>query len=190
MKRCVRTWCLVGAWIVSALLGMESQAQEKAKEKKPPRAALPPHVGEVLSSQQEKQARAIAEKYEPELDGIRDEIRRAEAALLKARSDREKFLEGVLTAEQKMAVKAYDAKIKSEAEKLAEDRRLLEDELYQVRSKRDHEIEALLTPEQKARLKEISQETKSKREANKKAKASAKAKPKEPTKDKAAPAPQ
>ena len=63
MKRCVRTWCLVGAWVVPVLVGMESLAQEKTKKES--RAALPPHVKEVITAEQEKLARKIMEQYEP-----------------------------------------------------------------------------------------------------------------------------
>src|SRR5947208_3513653 len=91
MYRCVRAWCLLGAWIVLAWVGMESQAQEKTK--KEPRAALPPHMKEVMTAEQEKQARKIMETYEPELDKLRDDIRHLELASTKARVEREKFLE-------------------------------------------------------------------------------------------------
>src|SRR2546427_7405389 len=143
MKRCVRTWCLLGAWVVPTLVGMESQAQEKTKKES--RAALPPHVKEVMTAEQEKQARKIAESYEPELDKLRDEIRHMELASTKARMEREKFLDSLLSKEQKTAMKAYDAKAKAEGEKSLDELRFFEEELRDVRTKRDIEIEALLT---------------------------------------------
>src|SRR5436309_8743945 len=99
MKRCVRTWCLLGAWIVPALVGMESLAQEKTKKES--RAALPPHVKEVITATQEKEARKIIDKYEAELDKLRDDVRHLELSTTKARVERERFLDKLLSADQK-----------------------------------------------------------------------------------------
>ncbi len=123
MKRCVLAWCLVGAWIVSALLGMESQAQEKAKEKKPPNAPLPDFVGQVLTAEQEKDARKIAEQYETELDKLRAEIRKLTAELQKIQMKRDGEIEALLTEQQKARIKelAAAARAKSEANKKAKE---------------------------------------------------------------------
>ncbi len=121
MNRCVRTWCLAAAWIVSALVGMESQAQEKSKEKKPPSASLPDFVRQVLTSDQEKEARKIAEGYETELDRLRAEIRKLNAKVQKIQKKRDGEVEALLTDEQKARVKELfaAAKAKSEANKKA-----------------------------------------------------------------------
>ena len=121
MKRYVCAWCLVGAWIVSALVGMESQAQEKAKAKKKPSASLPPFVGQVLTAEQEKDARKITESYETELDKLRAEIRKLNAELQKIQKQRDGEIEALLTDEQKARIKelAAAAKAKSEANKKA-----------------------------------------------------------------------
>src|SRR5262245_50377741 len=115
MNRCVRTWCLVGAWMVSALLAMESPAQEKAKEKKKPSAPLPDFVGQVLTIQQEKDARKIAETYETELDKLRAEIRKLTAELQQIQKKRDGEIEALLTDEQKARIKELAATAKAKS---------------------------------------------------------------------------
>ncbi len=121
MNRRVLASCLAAAWIVSALLGMESLAQEKAKEKKKPSSALPDHVRQVLTAEQEKDARKITDEYEPELDKLRAEIRKLNAEVQKILRERDGKIEALLTDEQKARVKELfaAAKAKSEANKKA-----------------------------------------------------------------------
>jgi hypothetical protein len=121
MNRCARCWCLVGAWIVSALVGMESLAQEKAKQKKKANPPLPPFVSQVLTAEQEKDARKITDSYEADLDKLRAEIRKLNAELQKIQKERDGKIEALLTDEQKARIKELTAaaKAKSEANKKA-----------------------------------------------------------------------
>src|SRR5262249_47763909 len=124
MTRCLRAWCFVGAWMMPTFLGMESFAQEKTK--KEARGALPPHVKEGITADQEKAARKIMDKYEEELDKLRDDVRHLELATTKARVEREKFIDKLLSADQKKQLKEFDVKAKVETDRSADDLRLVE----------------------------------------------------------------
>jgi hypothetical protein len=121
MKRYVCAWSLAALWIVSALLGMESLAQEKAKEKKKPNPPLPDYVRQVLTAEQEKDARKITDEYEADLDKLRVEIRKLNAELQKIVKERDGKIEALLTDQQKARVKELfaAAKAKIEANKKA-----------------------------------------------------------------------
>lgn len=175
---------LGGVTVLSAILCLTAvgQEKEKAKEKKPPRPALPRFVGDVLTEEQRAKAYKIAELYEPDLDKLRAEMAKATAALDAAKKHREKEIEALLSEAQKKRIKELDAEVKAESEKIAALVKQQDGELRKVREKRDQEIDALLTAEQRARVKELTAQSKSSTAANKKAKASATAK-KEPAKE-------
>lgn len=111
--RALRLGCC--ALVVCGWVGWTAIGQEKAKEKKAARPALPPYVGDVINEKQKEDAYKIAETYEPELDKLRAEIRKLNAELQKIQKKRDGEINALLTDEQKGRIKDLAAQSKAKA---------------------------------------------------------------------------